>query len=130
MKMLTLITLKNAVTTSNMVTFPDPAIAPSARRRRTVKRIHRQFGFSNRADDFEQQTKQPLIHHDQALPISAAFALRYVHDLMRKWAASGGVTRPLPAVVGAGPVEWYLGRMGIRRSDQTVLMARSAAAVA
>jgi hypothetical protein len=33
--------------------------------------------------------KQPLIHHDHALPISAVFALRYVDTLVRMWAASG-----------------------------------------
>jgi len=33
--------------------------------------------------------KQPLIYHPNALPISAAFGLRYVHTLMRRWAASG-----------------------------------------
>jgi rare lipoprotein A len=32
--------------------------------------------------------------------------------------------------VGTRPMEWYLGRMGIRRSDQVILMARGAAAVA
>ena len=32
--------------------------------------------------------------------------------------------------LGKLPVEWYLGRMGIRRSDQVVRMARGAAAVA
>jgi hypothetical protein len=37
--------------------------------------------------------KQPLIHHmihhDQALPISAVFRLRYVDTLVRIWAALG-----------------------------------------
>jgi hypothetical protein len=28
-----------------------------------------------------------MIYQGNALPISAAFALRYVHDLVRKWAA-------------------------------------------
>jgi hypothetical protein len=29
-----------------------------------------------------------LIHHPGALPISAAFRLRYLHSLVRRWAAS------------------------------------------
>jgi hypothetical protein len=32
---------------------------------------------------------QRLIHHLGALPISAAFGLRYIDTLMRRWAASG-----------------------------------------
>jgi hypothetical protein len=32
---------------------------------------------------------QPLIHHHKALPIFAAFGLRYIHILVRKWAALG-----------------------------------------
>jgi hypothetical protein len=40
--------------------------------------------------------KQPLIHHPAALPISAVFGLRYVHTLVRKWAASGTHDRLVP----------------------------------
>jgi hypothetical protein len=50
--------------------------------------------------------KQPLIHHDHALPISAVFALRYVDTLVRMWAAPGMYDRRMPAEVGIRPVEW------------------------
>jgi hypothetical protein len=36
--------------------------------------------------------RQPLIHHADALPISAAFRMRYLHDLVRRWAASRRMT--------------------------------------
>ena len=32
---------------------------------------------------------QRFVYHPGAVPISAAFRLRYIHTLMRKWAASG-----------------------------------------
>ena len=40
--------------------------------------------------------KQPLIYHPAALPISAVFGLRYVHKLVRKWAASATHDRLVP----------------------------------
>jgi hypothetical protein len=48
---------------------------------------------------------QRLIHHPRALPISAVFGLRYVHTLVRKWAASGAYDWQVPEV-GMRPVEW------------------------
>jgi hypothetical protein len=42
-----------------------------------------------RAAQIGGSPRQRLIHHDGALPISAAFGLRYVHSLVRRWAASG-----------------------------------------
>ena len=48
---------------------------------------------------------QRLIHHPRALPISAVFGLRYVHTLVRKWAASGAYDGRVPEV-GMRPVEW------------------------
>jgi hypothetical protein len=49
--------------------------------------------------------QQPLIYHAAALPISAVFQLRYLHSLMRRWAASGrGYRRGLD--VGTLAVEW------------------------
>jgi hypothetical protein len=39
--------------------------------------------------------KQRLIHHRKTHPISAAIRLRYLQQLMRRWAAS---TRFLPAI--------------------------------
>src|SRR5476649_562340 len=74
--------------------------------------------------------KQPLIHHPGALPISAVFHLRYVHTMVRRWAASGTRVAAKCLEVGTRPVEWYSGRMGIRRSEQVILMARGLAAVA
>jgi hypothetical protein len=114
MKIPALMTPKNAVTASNMVAIPDPAIQPNALRARTVKRIPCKPKISKLNDDFEQQASrlasktrlgsvdrrarhgtdswQRLIHHHDALPISAVFGLRYVHHLMRKWAAGGRAT--------------------------------------
>jgi hypothetical protein len=108
MKIPALMTPKNAVTASNMVAIPDPAIQPNALRARTVKRIPCKPKISKLNDDFEQQASklgsvdrrahhgadswQRLIHHHDALPISAVFRLRYVHHLMRKWAAGGRAT--------------------------------------
>jgi hypothetical protein len=48
-------TPKNAVTTSNMVSIPDPAIEPNALCARTVKRNPWTPGISNMDDDFVQQ---------------------------------------------------------------------------
>jgi hypothetical protein len=56
MKMPALMTPKNAVTTSNMVLIPDPAIRPNALQARTVKRIQPRSRISKLNDDFEQQT--------------------------------------------------------------------------
>src|SRR5262249_12659433 len=42
---------------------------------------------------FQRESVQPLIHHATAVPISAAFALRYRHYPMRRWAASGVAAR-------------------------------------
>jgi hypothetical protein len=36
-----------------------------------------------------QAARQPLIHHPTADPISAVIGMRYLHTLMRRWAASG-----------------------------------------
>jgi hypothetical protein len=52
-----------------------------------------------------RQQKQRLIHHPRALPISAVFGLRYVHTLVRKWAASGAYDCQVPEV-GTRPGEW------------------------
>jgi hypothetical protein len=30
--------------------------------------------------------KEPLVYHTEVVPISAAFALRYIHPLVRMWA--------------------------------------------
>jgi hypothetical protein len=100
MKMPALMTPKNAVTASNMVWIPDPAIGPNAFRPCTVKRISRAERVSKVNDDFEQQAAaaavsrkkteagaERMIYQGDALPISAVFGLRYVHDLVRKWAA-------------------------------------------
>src|SRR5436305_15061656 len=70
---------------------------------------------------------QPFLHHVRANPISAAFALRYIHTLVRRWAASGKTGRCAPDI-GTGPAEWYLGRMGIRQSGQIGRAVRAAAA--
>ena len=48
---------------------------------------------------------QRLIHPPRALPISAVFGLRYVHMLVRKWAASGAYGYEVPEV-GTRPIEW------------------------
>jgi hypothetical protein len=48
---------------------------------------------------------QPLIHHRKALPIFAAFGLRYIHTLVRKWAALGTGSGCAPQV-GMRPAEW------------------------
>ena len=37
----------------------------------------------------DRPREQPFLHHVRAHPISAAFALRYIHTLVRRWAASG-----------------------------------------
>jgi len=73
--------------------------------------------------------RQPLIHQPAALPISAVFGLRYLHVLMRRWAASGHITAG-GLEVGTRPMEWYLGRMGIRQSGPVIRAARAAAAMA
>jgi hypothetical protein len=48
---------------------------------------------------------QRLIYHPEPLPISAAFAMRYLHDLVRRWAAperrTGGCLE-----IGTRAVEW------------------------
>jgi hypothetical protein len=46
-----------------------------------------------------------LIHHGESLPISAAFGMRYLHVLMRRWAASGRYDR-LCLDIGTRAVEW------------------------
>jgi hypothetical protein len=58
MKIPALMTPKNAVTASNMVAIPDPAIQPNALRARTVKRIPREPKISKLNDDFEQQASR------------------------------------------------------------------------
>src|SRR5437762_12801245 len=35
-------------------------------------------------------TREQIIHHAEAHPISAVFRLRYLHDVMRRWVASWG----------------------------------------
>jgi hypothetical protein len=72
----------------------------------TVKRIFQLGVYFDLTDDFMQHRleganrrptkKQPLIYHPGALPISAVFRLRYVHTLMRKWAASETYDRHVP----------------------------------
>jgi hypothetical protein len=59
MKMPALMTPKNAVTTSNMVSILDPAIGPNALQARTVKRIPCKSRISKMNDDFVQQTLVP-----------------------------------------------------------------------
>ena len=46
---------------------------------------------------------QRLVYHPVTLPISAAFGLRYVSSLMRKWAASGTLAAKC---MNMRPVEW------------------------
>ena len=48
---------------------------------------------------------QPLIHHPKALPIFAAFGLRYIHILVRKWAALATCSGCAPQL-GMRPAEW------------------------
>ncbi len=55
MKIPALMTPKNAVTASNMVAIPDPAIEPNALRARTVKRIPCGLRISRMVGDFVQQ---------------------------------------------------------------------------
>jgi hypothetical protein len=55
MKMPALMMPKNAVTASNMVTIPDPAVGPNGTGRYTVKRIPLAAGFSQRMVIFGQQ---------------------------------------------------------------------------
>jgi hypothetical protein len=50
-----LMTPKNAVTTSNMVLIPDPAIEANALQARTVQRIPCMVQISEVNDDFGQQ---------------------------------------------------------------------------
>jgi hypothetical protein len=38
--------------------------------------------------------KEPLVYHGVVHPISAAFAMRYAHTLMRMWAVSGFLADP------------------------------------
>ena len=47
--------------------------------------------------------RQVLIHHPKPLPISASFGVRYLHTLMRRWAASRKSHWPR---VGACALEW------------------------
>jgi hypothetical protein len=58
MKMPALMTPKNAVTASNMVSIPYPAIEPNALQAYTVKRIPRAVRLSKVNDDFKQQAHQ------------------------------------------------------------------------
>jgi rare lipoprotein A len=105
---------------------------------RTVKRIPSRNRKLETTDDLQQQCCafsgfdgrkiKPLIYYADALPISAVFGLRYVHTLVRKWAASGD-KRP-DASSRRAAAEVVVERMGIRRSDQLALVARGAAAVA
>ena len=47
--------------------------------------------------------RQVLIHHPKPLPISASFGVRYLHTLMRRWAAS---TKSHGPGAGACALEW------------------------
>jgi len=48
-----------------------------------------------------------LVYHPVTLPISAAFGLRYVHSLMRKWAASGTLAaKRMNKHAAGGMVNW------------------------
>jgi rare lipoprotein A len=71
---------------------------------------------------------QPLGNHRKGLPISAVFPMRYPFNLGAEVGRAFRKCRHRPEL-GWRPVEWYLGRMGIRRSDSAVRAARSAAAV-
>jgi hypothetical protein len=62
-------------------------------------------GEGSRARPATDHAPQPLIHHAGALPISAVFGMRYLHILMRRWAASRHVTG-MRCQVGARPAEW------------------------
>ena len=48
---------------------------------------------------------QPLIHHRKASPFPPRSRLRYLHNLMRRWAASRRCSGCVPEV-GSAPVEW------------------------
>src|SRR5690242_15740511 len=61
----------------------------------------------------ELTNEQLSVYHGAPVPISAAFRLRYVDGLMQE----GGLHRGHVAIStrrGVRPVEWSLGRMGIR----------------
>jgi hypothetical protein len=59
-----------------------PPLPPDIRTRLPLTKLHVPI---TRADGGEQ----PFLHHVCADPISAAFGLRYIHTLLRRWAASG-----------------------------------------
>jgi hypothetical protein len=69
---------------------PTDDLAQQIRQCRAVTRCGRQGPHGG-------SPMQPLIHHFDALPISAVFGLRYVHDLVRKWAASETHCRRTPS---------------------------------
>jgi hypothetical protein len=109
----------NAVTVSIIAKSFAPRPEHNATEARTVKRIPGPHRRSGRSDALAQQSAgegagrarrrtrrpQPLIHHAGALPISAVFGMRYLHILMRRWAASRHVTG-MRRRVGARPAEW------------------------
>jgi hypothetical protein len=100
---------KNAVTVSiiakilcapiaNRTTWPaaqskEFLIGIRNRTRVMIWRNSRKLWGAVAAPSLHGSPKQPIIHHISALPISAAFRLRYVHTLLRKWAASGDVVQ-------------------------------------
>src|SRR3954463_11538479 len=92
----------------------------SADCKRRLVRIDERGGRAGKATN-----PSPRPYH----PISAAFALRYVDVPARRWAASGRPAVVAPDI-GSRPAEWYLGRMGIRRSDLAANAVRIAAVVA
>ena len=77
---------------------PSVASDPVAQNKHRLK-------IPNRSWENRRLIRQPLIHHHNALPIFAAFGLRYVHILVRKWAALGTCGGRAPEV-GMRPVEW------------------------
>lgn len=106
MKMPALTKPKTAVTVSiiAITSFPprarqdDCGLAQSKRFKagksdRTEVRFCRNTlsGSGTETPVIQREVWQPIIHHAVGLPISAAFALRYRHHRMRRWAASDDV---------------------------------------
>ena len=67
--------------------------------------------FAGEGGRHDGAAQQPIIHYAGALPISAVFRMRYLHILVRRWAASGRMTG-VRCQVGARPAEWYWGAWG------------------
>jgi hypothetical protein len=61
------------------------------------------FGIGLIWSKMQPPEKEPLVYHGRLDPISAAFALRYIHTLVRKWAVSELLTA---AKVGTRSPGW------------------------